>query len=96
MLQEKSKQFKASPNKSKLDQLLWLVENYLPQKKDRGIHKKLYMEAIEKETIKQLSKLASLRYESLIPTAKNTTISFTFGDWALPFLKFLKKIGLAK
>ena len=52
--------------------------------------------AIEEETIKQLSKLVSLRYESLIPTAKNTTISFTFADWALPFLKFLKKIGLAK
>ena len=92
----KNKQFKKLPNKSNLDQVLWFIENYLPQKKDRSVQKKLYMDNLEAETIRQFSKLASLRSKTLSPTAKNTTISFTFGNWALPYLKLLKKIGLAK
>ena len=96
MLQDKYKQFKVTPNKSKLDQVLWFIENYLPQKRDRGVQKKLNMDNLEAETIKQFSKLASLRSKRLLPTTKNTTISFTFGNWALPYLKLLKKIGIAK
>ena len=84
------------PNKSKLDQVLWFIENYLPQKKDRGVQKKLYMKNLEAETIKKFSKLASIRSKTLFPSTKNTTISFTFGNWALPYLKVLKKIGIAK
>ena len=96
MFKENSKQIKDLPNKSKLDQILWFIENYLPQKKDRSINKKLHMDNIEAETIKQFSKLASLRSKTLFPNKKNTTISFTFGNWALPYLKLLKKIGIAK
>ena len=95
MFKEKSKQFKVSPNKSKLDQVLWFIENYLP-KKNRGVQKKLYIDNLEAETIKQFSKIASLRSKTLFPTTKNTSISFTFGNWALPYLKFLKTIGIAK
>ena len=94
MFKKKKKQIKTSLNKSNLDQVLWFIENYLPQKKDRGIQKKLYMDNLE--TIKIFSKLASSRSKTLFPTTKNTTISFTFGNWALPYLKLLKKIGIAK
>jgi len=96
MFKEKSKQFKVITNKSRLDQVLWFIENYFPQKKDRSVQKKLYMDNLEAETIRQFSKLASLRSKTLSPTTKNTTISFTFGNWALPYLKLLKKIGIAK
>ena len=96
MLKKKNKQIKTSPNKSNLDQVLWFIENYLPQKKDRGVQKKLYMNNLEAETIKIFSKLVSTRSKTLLPTTKNTTISFTFGNWALPYLKLLKKIGIAK
>ena len=96
MFKKKNKQMKTSPNKSNLDQVLWFIENYLPQKKDRGFQKKLYMDNLEVETIKIFSKLASTRSKTLFPTTKNTTISFTFGNWALPYLKLLKKIGIAK
>ena len=96
MFKKKNKQIKTSPNKSNLDQVLWFIENYLPQKKDRGVQKKLYMDNLEGETIKIFSKLASTRSKILLPTTKNTTISFTFGNWALPYLKLLKKIGIAK
>jgi len=58
--------------------------------------KKLYMDNLEAEIIKKFSKLASIRSKILLPTTKNTTISFTFGNWALPYLKLLKKIGIAK
>ena len=96
MFKKKHKQFNNLPNKSKLDQVLWFIENYLPQKKNRGVQKKLYMDNLEVETIKIFSKLASTRSKTLFPTTKNTTISFTFGNWALPYLKLLKKIGIAK
>ena len=96
MFKKKNKQIKTSPNKSNLDQVLWFIENYLPQKKDRGVQKKLYMDNLEAETIKIFSKLASSRSKTLLPTKTNTTISFTFGNWVLPYLKLLKKIGIAK
>ncbi len=96
MFKKKYKQFDNSPNKSKLDKVLWFIENYLPQKKDRGFQKKLDMDNLEAENIKKFSKLASLRSNKLLPTTNNTTISFTFGNWALPYLKLLKKIGVAK
>ena len=96
MFKKKNKQIKTSPNKSNLDQVLWFIENYLPQKKDQGVQKKLYMENIEAETIKIFSKLVSTRSKTLLPTTQNTTISFTLGNWALPYLKLLKKIGIAK
>ena len=67
----------------------------MPQKKDIGVQKKNYMDNLA-ETIKQFSKLAYLRSNKLLPTTKNKTISFTFGNWALPYLKLLKKIGIAK
>ena len=96
MFKEKNKQIKTSLNKSNLDQVLWFIENYMPQKKDRGVQKKLYMDNLEAETIKIFSKLVSTRSKTLLPSTKNTTISFTFGNWALPYLKLLKKIGIAK
>ena len=51
---------------------------------------------LEAETFKKFSKLASLRFKTVLPSTKNTTISFTLGNWALPYLKLLKKIGIAK
>ena len=96
MFKRKYKQFNKSPNKSKLEQVLWFIENFLPQKKNQGVQKNLYMDNLEAETIKKFSKLASIRTKRLFPTTKNTTISFTFGNWALPYLKLLKKIGIAK
>ena len=68
----------------------------MPQKKDRGVQKKLYMDNLEVDTIKIFSKLASTSSKTLFPNKKNTTISFTFGNWALPYLKLFKKIGIAK
>ena len=96
MFKKQYNKFNDSPKKSKLDQVLWFVENYLPQKKDRGVQKKLDIDNLEAETIKKFSKLASLRSKTLLPTTNNTTISFTFGNWALPYLKLLKKIGISK
>ena len=96
MLKKKNKQIKTSPNKSNLDQVLWFIENYLPQKKDRGVQKKMNMDNLESETFRKFSKIYSLLFKKVSPSKKNMTISFTFGNWALPYLKLLKKIGIAK
>ena len=55
MFKKKNKQIKTTPSKSNLDQVLWFIENYLPQKKNRGAQKKLYMDNLEAETIKTVS-----------------------------------------
>ena len=96
MFKKKYKQIKNSPNKSNLDQVLWFIEKFLPQKKNRGVQKNLYMDNLQEEAIKKFSKLVSIRSKTLLPTTKNATISFTFGNWPLPYLKLLKKIGIAK
>ena len=96
MFKKKYKQIKTSPNKSNLDQVLWFIENFLPQKKNRGVQKNLYMDNLEAKIIKKFSELTSTRSKKLLQTTKSTTISFTFGNWALPYLKLLKKIGIAK
>ena len=54
------------------------------------------MDNLEADTIKKFSKLVSMRSKTLFPTTKNMIISFTFGNWALPYQKLLKKIGIAK
>ena len=65
MFKEKSKKFKVSPNKSKLDLFLWFIENYLPKKKNQCVQKKLYIDNLQLETIKQFSKIDSLSYRIL-------------------------------
>ena len=95
MLQKKSKQSKVPSKQSTLDQVLWFVENYLPNKKYRTNRKELRLDTLEAETINQIQKLASVRSKSLTPEQTNMKVSFTFGKWALPYLKLLKKIGLA-
>ena len=96
MLQKKSKQLKQSPKKSTLDQVLWFVENYLPNKEHRATRKELRLDTLETEIINQIQKFASVHSKSLTPTATNTKVSFTVGNWALPYLKLLKQIGLLK
>ena len=96
MFKKKYKQIKTTPNKSNLDQVLWFIEKFLPQKKNRGVQKNMYMDNLEAEITKKFSKLPPIGSKTLLPTTKNTTISFTFGNWALPYLKLLKKIGIAK
>ena len=96
MLQKKSKQLKQSPKKSTLDQVLWFLENYLPNKKHRATRKELRLDTLEVETLNLIQRLLSVRSKSLTPVATNTKVSFTVGNWALPYLKFLKQIGLLK
>ena len=96
MFKEKNKQIKTTPNKSNLDQFLWFIENYLPQKKDQGNKKNWHIDNLGVETIKKFSKFTSICSKTILPNTKNTKISFTFGNWALPYLKLLKNIGIAK
>ena len=95
MFKNKYKKFYNSSNKSKFDQVLFFIENYLPQKKDPGA-KKLYMNNLEAETLQKFFKLATLLSKTLLPTTNNVIVSFAFGNLALPYLKLLKKIGIAK
>ena len=96
MFLEKSNKSKTYQKKSTIDQLLWFVENYFPQKKHRSSRKELRLDTLETQTIKLIQRLASVRSKSLTPEPTNTKLSFTFGSWALPFLKLLKQTGLAK
>ena len=96
MSQTKLNKSKTYQKKSTLDQVLWFVENYLPNKKHRATRKELRLDTLEADTINQIQKFASVRSKSLTPTATNTKVSFTVGNWALPYLKLLKQVGLLK
>ena len=75
-----------------LGNILWFIENYLPQKKKRSLHSELSLDKFESFTINKIKKLASERSKSLRGDLSNTTLTFTFGNWALPYLKLLKRI----
>ena len=91
----KSRRLNNQQKKSSLDQVLWLIENYLPQK-NKASHKEFSIDNLEAETIKQINKLASSRSKSIAEELNNTKITFTVGSWALPFLNILKRSGLIK
>ena len=95
MFKMKSRRLNNQQRKSSLDQVLWLVENYLPQK-NKASHKEFSIDNLEAETIKQINKLASSRSKSIAEELNNTKITFTVGSWALPFLNFLKRSGFIK
>ena len=86
----------SNQNKTKLDTFLWIIENYLPQKKKRSSHSEFRLDKFESYTIKKIKKLASTRSKSLGEDLKNTQITFTIGNWALPYLNLLKRIKLLK
>ena len=90
----KSKPLMTSQKKSKLDHFLWFMENYLPQKKNRFLPKKSRLDTLEAEIIYQIQKFDLVRYKFLKPKQTNKKVSLTFGSWALPFIKLLKRIGL--
>ena len=96
MFQEKLNKSKTYRKKSTLDQFLGFVENYLPNKKHRATRKELRLDTLEAETINLIQKLVSARSKSSTPERTNTKVSFTVGNWALPYLNLLKRTGLFK
>ena len=96
MSQKKLTHTKNYQNGTILDHILWFIENYLPQKKKKSSHSKLSLDKFESFTIHKIKKLASERSKSLRGDISNTTLTFTVGNWALPYLKFLKRIKLLK
>ena len=89
----KSKHFH---KKSKVDQILWFVENYLPQKKKRAIRKGIFMNNLEVNNIKKNQNLVFVVSKFLTITLNKNKILFSFGNWALPYFKILKRKRLLK
>lgn len=79
-----------------LDNILWIIENYLPQKKKRSSQEELSLDKFESMTINKIKKLAYYRSKSLTGDLSNASLTFTVGNWALPYLKFLKRLKLLK
>ena len=96
MYQKKSNHTKNFKDETLIDNILWFIENYLPQKKKRSSNKKLSLDKFESLTIHKIKKLVSDRSKSLKGDLKDTTLTFTVGSWALPYLKFLKRMKLLK
>ena len=96
MSQKKLTHTKNYQNETILDNILWLMENYLPQKKKRSSKSELGLDKFESMTINKIKKLAYERSKSLRGDLSNASLTFTVGNWALPYLKFLKRIKLLK
>ena len=74
-----------------LDNILWLVENYLPQKKKRSSYSDFRLDKFESFFINKIKNFASGRTKSLGEDLSKTKLTFTVGNWALPYLNLLKK-----
>ena len=96
MSQKKSNYTKKFQEVQILDNFLWFIENYLPQKKKRSSHVEPILDKFESFTIHKFKKLASYRSKSLRGDLNDTTLTFTVGRWALPYLNFLKRINLLR
>ena len=96
MSQKKSTHTKNYQNETILDNILWFMENYLPQKNKKSSHVEPILDKFELFNIHKFKKLASDSSKSLRGDLKNTTLTFTIGNWALPYLNFLKRIKLLK
>tara|TARA_Y100001978_G_scaffold110316_1_gene98438 strand:- start:753 stop:1043 length:291 start_codon:yes stop_codon:yes gene_type:complete len=96
MFQKKSTHAKSYQNETILHNILWFIENYLPQKRKRSRYEKLSIDKFESLTINKIKKLAYNRSKSLRTDLSTTTVTFTVGNWALPYLNFLKRIKLLK
>ena len=83
-------------NETILDNILWLIENYLPQKKKKSSQSEFSLDKFESMTINKIKKLAYDRSKSLRGDLSNASLTFTVGNWALPYLKFMKRIKLLK
>ena len=96
MSQKKSTISESNKDKTILDSILWFIENYLPQKNNRLSHSEFRLDKFESFTISKIRKLASNRSRSLGKDFGNTKITFTVGNWALPYLNLLKRMRLLK
>ena len=96
MSQKKSTHTNNYQNETILDNILWLIENYLPQKKKRLSKSELSLDKFESMTINKIKKLAYERSKSLRGDLNNASLTLTVGNRALSYLKFLKRIKLLK
>ena len=96
MSKKKSTFTKSYQYKTILDSLLWFIENYLPQKKKKSSYSKFRLNKLESTTINEIKKLASSRSASLGEDLSNAKVTFTIGNWALPYLNLLKRIKLLR
>ncbi len=94
MFQGSFKKSKHFPKESKIDQILWFLENYLPQKKKRAYRKGIFIKSIEANNIKKNQNLVFVLSKILTITLNKNKVLFSFGNWALPYLKILKRKGL--
>ena len=79
-----------------LDNILWFVENYLPQKKKRSSYSDFRLDKFESFFINKIKNFASGRTKSLGEDLSKTKVTFTVGNWALPYLNLLKNKKLLK
>ena len=96
MFQGSFKKSKYFHKESKIDRILWFVENYLPQKKKRTIRKGILINKIEANNIKKNHNFVFVISKFLTITFNNNKVLFSFGNWAIPYLKILKRKGFLK
>ena len=96
MSKKKSTHINNYQDESILDNILWFIENFLPQKIKGSSQVELSRVRYELFTINKIKKFASYRSKFLREDLSKTTLSFTVGNWALPYLNFFKRIKLLK
>ena len=96
MSKSKNNQIKNYQEETTLDKVLWFVETYLPQKKKGSFSKEFHRHNLESNVISTINKFLSPRSKSIRGNSNNTKVTFIIGNWALPYLNFLKRLKLIK
>ena len=92
MFQGSFKKSKHFHKESKINKILWFIENYLPQKK-RAIGKGIIMKNLDGNNINKNQNLVFVLSKILTINVKKNKVLFSFGNWALPYLNILKRKG---
>ena len=93
MFQGIFKQSKRFHKESKIDKILWFLENYLPQKKTRAIRKEIIMKNLNGNNNNKNQNLVFVLSKFLTINLDKNKVLFSFGNWSLPYLKILKRKG---
>ena len=94
MSKKKSTHIESKQDKTILDSVLWFAKNYFPQKKKRLSYEEFFPNNFVSNAINKIKKLAFDPSKVINGDLSNKKVVLMFGDWALPYLKFLKRIKL--
>jgi len=91
MLRQKEIRLQNSSKRSTLDRILWIFENYLPQKKRKVIKINSVYKFLGSNLSYKGKIFSNMSPKNSFMNSKKGKVSITLGKWALPYLRLIKE-----